>query len=37
MADYNHFVAGIADEVKLFKAKQAQGVKAEEARSVLSP
>ncbi|KAI0721773.1 urea carboxylase [Fomitopsis betulina] len=32
MADYNHFVAGIADEVKLFKAKQAQGVKAEEAR-----
>lgn len=32
MAEYNQFVAGIADEVKLFKEKQAQGVKAEEAR-----
>lgn len=32
MAEYNQFVVGIADEVQLFKAKQAEGVKAEEAR-----
>lgn len=36
MAEYNQFVAGIADEVKVFKTRQAQGVKLEEARWVFS-
>ncbi|TFY59196.1 hypothetical protein EVJ58_g5928 [Rhodofomes roseus] len=37
MAEYNKFVAGIADEVRLFKESQALGVKSEEARQVSSP
>lgn len=32
MGEYNEFVSGIADDVKIFKEKQAQGVKIEEIR-----